>query len=50
MDKPLIDMVDLVKIYKSGDDDLRALDGVSLQLEERQFVAIMGASGSGSRR
>ncbi|MGO8995946.1 MAG: ABC transporter ATP-binding protein [Polyangiaceae bacterium] len=47
MDKPLIDMVDLVKIYKSGDDDLRALDGVSLQLEERQFVAIMGASGSG---
>jgi putative ABC transport system ATP-binding protein len=45
--KPLIDMVDLVKVYKSGDTDLRALDGVSLALEEREFVAIMGASGSG---
>jgi putative ABC transport system ATP-binding protein len=47
MDRPLIDMVDLVKVYKSGDTDLRALDGVSLALEEREFVAIMGASGSG---
>jgi ABC-type lipoprotein export system ATPase subunit len=47
MAKSLIEMVDLVKIYKSGDDDLRALDGVSLEIEEREFVAIMGASGSG---
>jgi putative ABC transport system ATP-binding protein len=44
---PLIEMVDLVKVYKSGDVDLRALDGVSLQVQEREFVAIMGASGSG---
>jgi putative ABC transport system ATP-binding protein len=43
----LIDMVDLVKIYRSGDTDLRALDGVSLQIAEKGFVAIMGASGSG---
>src|ERR1700733_6788018 len=47
MPKPLIDMVDLVKVYKSGDEDLRALDGVSVQVAEREFVAIMGASGSG---
>jgi putative ABC transport system ATP-binding protein len=47
MTKPLIDMVDLVKVYKSGDEDLRALDGVSVQVAEREFVAIMGASGSG---
>jgi putative ABC transport system ATP-binding protein len=47
MTKPLIDMVDLVKVYKSGDEDLRALDGVSIQVAEREFVAIMGASGSG---
>jgi putative ABC transport system ATP-binding protein len=47
MAKPLIDMVDLVKVYKSGDEDLRALDGVSVQIAEREFVAIMGASGSG---
>jgi putative ABC transport system ATP-binding protein len=46
-DKPLIVMHDLVKVYKSGDEDLRALDGVSLSIAEREFVAIMGASGSG---
>jgi putative ABC transport system ATP-binding protein len=45
--KPLIDMKGLVKIYKSGEDDLRALDGVSLQVQDGEFVAIMGASGSG---
>ncbi len=43
----LIEMADLVKVYKTGDVDLRALDGVSLQVEEREFIAIMGASGSG---
>jgi len=47
MPKTLIEMVDLVKVYKSGEEDLRALDGVSLRVEEREFVAIMGASGSG---
>jgi putative ABC transport system ATP-binding protein len=45
--KPLIDMNGLVKIYKSGDEDLRALDGVSLHVDDGEFVAIMGASGSG---
>jgi putative ABC transport system ATP-binding protein len=45
--KPLIDMNELVKIYKSGDEDLRALDGVSLHVDDGEFVAIMGASGSG---
>jgi putative ABC transport system ATP-binding protein len=47
MDSPLIEMVDLVKVYKTGDVDLRALDGVSLRVAEREFVAIMGSSGSG---
>ncbi len=47
MDSPLIVMKDLVKVYKSGGEDLRALDGVSLDIAEREFVAIMGASGSG---
>jgi ABC-type lipoprotein export system ATPase subunit len=43
--KPLIDMNELVKIYKSGDEDLRALDGVSLHVNDGEFVAIRGASG-----
>src|ERR1700735_3210079 len=45
--KPLIDMNGLVKIYKSGDEALRALDAVSLHVDDGEFVAIMGASGSG---
>jgi putative ABC transport system ATP-binding protein len=36
-----------VKIYGSGDTEVRALDGVSLSLPEGHFTAIMGPSGSG---
>lgn len=38
---------DLVKIYKMGDFEVRALDGASIQVQEGEFVAIMGPSGSG---
>ena len=44
---PLIDARDLVKTYAMGDQEVHALDGVSLQIEKGGFVAIMGASGSG---
>ncbi len=43
----LIRVEDIVKIYRMGDNELRALDGVSLTIEEGEFVAIMGTSGSG---
>jgi len=39
--------VDAVKIYGGGDSEVRALDGVSVQLEKGKFTAIMGPSGSG---
>lgn len=44
---PLIKVQDLVKVYKTGDMDLRALDGVSFSIDCGEFIAIMGASGSG---
>ena len=43
----LIDVRDIVKIYHTGDVELRALDGVSFSVERGEFVSIMGHSGSG---
>jgi len=38
---------DLVKVYQMGEFEVRALDGASIQVQEGEFVAIMGPSGSG---
>ncbi|MCP2274850.1 putative ABC transport system ATP-binding protein [Nocardia amikacinitolerans] len=38
---------DLSKVYGSGDTQVRALDGVSVEFAKREFTAIMGPSGSG---
>lgn len=35
------------RVYKSGDHELRALDGVDLSLDEGKFVVILGPSGAG---
>ena len=43
----LIQVQDLMKIYKMGDIEVRALRGVDLKVEEGEFVSIMGPSGSG---
>jgi len=43
----MIEIQDITKVYQLGDTELRALDGVSLRVEQGDWVAIMGPSGSG---
>ncbi|SFR71036.1 ABC transporter ATP-binding protein [Anaeromicropila populeti] len=44
---PLIELVDLYKIYQVGDEEVRANDGINLKIWKGEFVAIVGKSGSG---
>jgi len=44
---PLIEVRALTKLYQMGDSVVRALDGVDLDIQRGEFVAITGASGSG---
>ena len=45
--KKIIEVKNLYKLYKLGDSAVRALNGVSLEIYEGEFCAIVGTSGSG---
>jgi putative ABC transport system ATP-binding protein len=47
MNLPLVAVRDLVKVYTMGETEVRALDGVTIDIAEGEFVAVMGPSGSG---
>ena len=44
---PLIELNNIYKIYYMGDEEVRANDGISLNIYKGEFVAIVGKSGSG---
>jgi putative ABC transport system ATP-binding protein len=45
--KPIIKLEDIHKTYQTGEVEVRAVCGVSLEIYQGEFVALMGASGSG---
>lgn len=47
MEKPLVEFKDIYKIYVMGDQEIRAIDGVSFSVYPGEFLAIIGQSGSG---
>lgn len=47
MGKPLIEISELRKIYMMGNTEVRALNGVNFNVQENEYIAIMGPSGSG---
>ena len=47
MPAPLIHTKDLTKTYRIGDNEIRALAGVSIDIAQGEFTAVMGPSGSG---
>jgi putative ABC transport system ATP-binding protein len=45
--QPVIRIRDLYRIYRMGGSEVRALDGISLEVSRGEFIAVMGPSGSG---
>ena len=43
----MIRLVDVSRLYRTGAEEVHALDGVSLEINRGEFLAIMGTSGSG---
>jgi putative ABC transport system ATP-binding protein len=42
-----IELIDVIKTYKMGEVEIKALDGISLSIDKGEFVVVAGASGAG---
>ena len=47
MSQPILEASELVKVYRRGAAQVRAVDGISLRIQPGEFLSIMGRSGSG---
>ena len=47
MTKKILDIQNLKREFKMGEEIVRALKGISFSVDEGEFITIMGASGSG---
>ena len=45
--EPVAELIGVEKVYGSGDAEVRALDGLNLRVNQGDYLAVMGASGSG---
>ena len=45
--RALIEIRNLSKIYVMGSEEIRALDGVDLDIQRNEYISVMGPSGSG---
>jgi putative ABC transport system ATP-binding protein len=43
----ILELRDITKVYRLGGEEIRALDGISMEIGEGEFMSIIGPSGSG---
>ena len=46
----LVELRNVSKIYRLGEEEIRALDDVTLDIEEGEFISIIGPSGAANPR